>query len=505
MMKIFSTQDIREIEKYTIENEPISSIDLMERASSAIACEIISRWLPNRKVMVFAGPGNNGGDALAVARMLVEQGYHIEVFLFNIGGNKLSAVCTTNRDRLLALGDIDFTEVINEFTPPYIDRNDIVLDGLFGSGLKSPLKGGFSALVRYINDSGATIVSIDVPSGLFGEWNSENSRNDIIKAHLTLTIQFPRLAFFFSENAEFIGEYKVLDIELSQEAIKSHRSDFILVERKDVKRVLKPRNKFAHKYDFGRAMIVAGSYGMMGAAIIAARAASRSGCGLVSVHAPRCGMTVMQTAVPEALFDADKHDIIPTNLELKGEWNSIAIGPGIGTHSMTVDALERFLINAKSPCLLDADALNCIKERPALLNSLPVKSVITPHSGEFDRIFGKFYTDETRLKKALEVARIYNIIVVMKGHHTMTVRPDGKVFINSTGNPGMATAGSGDALTGIIASLMAQGFMPELSAVMGVYLHGKAGDIALKSRGEYGMTASDIVDAIPSAISEVMS
>ncbi|MEG1765700.1 MAG: NAD(P)H-hydrate dehydratase [Muribaculaceae bacterium] len=504
-MKIFSTSEIRDIDKYTIENEPISSLDLMERAASAVTCEIISRWLPNKRIVLFAGPGNNGGDTLAVARMLIEQGYKAEVFLFNIGNKKLSYDCEANKKRLIALGEVDFTEVINEFAPPYLSKEDIVIDGLFGTGLKEPLKGGFTSLVQYINESGAFVVSIDVPTGMFGEWNLENNRRNIITAKLTLTFQFPRMAFFFAENASYLGEWKILDIELNKIAIKETATDYYLVENYDVKRVLKKRKAFSNKYDFGSTMIIAGSYGMIGAAVLSARAAMRAGAGLVTVHAPRCGYSTIQGSVPEAIFDADKHDIIITDIALKHEYGSIAIGPGIGTNVATIDALENFLINSKTPCILDADAVNCIAKRPSLLNSIPIMSIITPHAREFDRLFGEHISEEMRLRKALEVARYYNIIVVLKGHHTMTIRPDGKIYINSSGNAGMATAGSGDALLGIIASLVAQGYKPEVSAVLGVYIHGHAGDIAVKSTGSYGMIASDIINNIGIAIKEIMS
>ena len=505
-MKIFTTEDIRQIDRYTLENEPIASIDLMERAAQAIACEVISRWLPNRRIVIFAGPGNNGGDALAVARLLIEQGYKaVEVFLFNIGGNKISAECRTNKERLQALGDVDFTEVVNDFNPPYLSKSDIVIDGLFGAGLRDPLKGGYAAMIRYINESGAYVVSIDVPSGLFGEWNDKNDRHNIVNANLTLALQFPRLAFFFAENHTFVGEWKVLDIELSKEAISTLPSDIYLVEREDVHRKLRHRKLFANKYDFGSLMLVAGSYGMMGAAVLSARAAMRTGCGLVTVHAPRCGMLTMQTAVPEAIFDPDKHDIITSDITLKHNYSTIAIGPGIGTNAATIDALEKFLINSKAPCLLDADALNCLEQRRNLLNSLPIMSVLTPHAREFERLFGEYYTDEDRVKKALETARYYNIIIVLKGHYTKTVFPDGKIYINHSGNVGMATAGSGDVLTGVIGSLMAQGYRPEVAAVLGVFLHGYAGDLAAAQLGTYSLTASDIIDFLPKAIIDTMA
>lgn len=503
-MKIFSTSDIKAIDKLTMEREPIASADLMERASSAVACEIISRWLPNRKIIVFAGPGNNGGDALCVARMLIEQGYRVEIFLFNIGGNSLSQECNDKKEKLLALGEIDFTEITNSFNSPFISSDDIIIDGLFGTGLKEPLKGGYAALVRLINESGAYVISIDMPSGLFGEWNIKNERHNIINANLTLTFQFPRLSFFFAENSCFVGEWKVLDIELDQKAIAETKSNFKLVQKTDIKDILRKRKKFVNKYDFGSLLLIAGSYGMMGAAIMSAKGALRSGCGLVTVHAPRCGMIPIQTAVPEAIFEADKNDIVSIDLEVKHNYSAIAIGPGIGTHNLTIDTLEKFLINCKSHLILDADALNCITKRPSLLSNLPMMSIITPHAKEFDRLFGDFFSDELRLRKALEVAQFNNIIVVLKGHYTMIVFPDGRIYINSSGNPGMATAGSGDVLTGIIASLVAQGYEPELSAVTGVYIHGYAGDLAEKKYGTYGMTASDIANEVGRAIKDIM-
>lgn len=503
-MKIFSTSDIKDIDKYTIEHEPISSTNLMERAASSVACEIISRWRPNKRMVVFAGPGNNGGDALIVARMLIEQGYQVEVFLFNIGGNKLSADCRTMKERLLETGKVDFTEVETIFDPPTLSSKDIVIDGLFGSGLRNTLEGGYAALVRYINESDAYVVSIDVPSGLFGEWNSKNNRHNIINADLTLSFQFPRLSFFFAENDEFVGEWKILDIELSPEAIRKTHSDYYLIEKNEAKKLLKKRKKYCNKYDFGSLLLVAGSYGMMGASILAARAAGRAGCGLVGVHAPRCGMIPFQSSVPEAIFEADKNDIVTSNIEPTRKYSTIAIGPGIGKHNLTIDALERFLIKAERPCLLDADAINCIHERPAILNNIPVMSIITPHAKEFDRLFGDFYTDEMRLQKAIEVSRFYNIIIVLKGHHTMSVFPDGKIFVNNSGNSGMATAGSGDVLTGIIGSLMAQNYKPEVAAILGVFIHGHAGDIVEKEQGSYGIIASDIAENIGKAIKDIM-
>ncbi|MBR3101141.1 MAG: NAD(P)H-hydrate dehydratase [Muribaculaceae bacterium] len=504
-MKIFTTDGIKRIVDATVDSEELSMLALMERAASAVTYELVSLWRASKRFVIFAGPGDNGGDALAVARMLWEQGYRPEVYLFNVRSSHLSLCCATNRDRLLPLAGDNFVEVTDTFNPPELGADDVVIDGLFGSGLRNPLRGGYTALVQYINNSDAYVVSIDVPSGLFGEWNMGSDHRNIIRADLTLTYQFKRLSFFFSENAEFIGECKVLDMEMNTEAIASTPTDYYLVERDDVRAALRPRDEFINKYDNGSILLVAGRYGMMGAAVLAARGAMRSGAGLVTVHAPRCGYDVMQTAVPEALFEPDRNEVFTTAIDSRHRHSVVALGPGMGTSDETIDAIDTFLKTFRSPCLLDADALNCIASRPMLLRSIPKGSVITPHAGEFDRLFGNNHlTDEERLKKALDVSRLYEITIVLKGHHTMTVRPDGKIYINSSGNAGMATAGSGDVLTGVIASLIAQGYAPDWSVVLGVYLHGFAGDLAAQEHGQFGLMASDIADNLGRAIRSIM-
>lgn len=504
-MKIFASDVIKDIDRATCEAQKIDSIELMERAANAISCEIVSRFLPSQRIVVIAGPGNNGGDALGAARMLIEQGYKsVEIFLFNVK-NSLSHDCAEQRKRLIAMDGVDFTEVTRDFTPPYLSDGDVVLDGLFGSGLREPLQGGFMSLVRYINESKAYTISIDVPSGMFGEWNAATNRRDMIHARLTLAISFPRLAFFFEEQAEMVGEWKVLDIEQDMQKIRSTPASFYLCEARNVRHVLKPRPLFAAKRDFGSCIIMAGSMGMMGAAVMCARAAMRSGAGLVTVHSARCGMEIVQQSVCEAMFEPDKNDRIITDMRLHHRHKGVAAGPGIGTYDDTVNALEGLVKNVGEPLVLDADALNCIAKRPTLLSMIPTMSIITPHKGEFDRLFGEHSTDEERLRKAIDMAQYYNIIIVLKGHYTSVVRPDGKVYINSTGNPGMATAGSGDVLTGVITSFIAQGYKPELAATVGVYIHGLAGDMAAAKLGKYGMTASDIIDHLPLAIKEVMA
>lgn len=504
-MKIFSSELIKEIDKATCEAQRITSLDLMERAASAVCCELVSRFNPTQRIVLFAGPGNNGGDALAVARMLFEQGYRkLEVFLFNVMG-KLSHDCTEEKNKLSEIEGIDFTEVTKDFQPPYLSEKDVVVDGLFGSGFKGQLQKGFLTLVNYINDSNAYVVAIDVPTGLSGEWNDNVSRRDMIHADLTLTFQFPRLSFFFEENREVLGDWKLLDINLDESKIKDIPVDFMLVEERNVRPLLKKRNPFSAKRDYGSALFFAGSIGMAGAAVLAAKGCLRSGAGLATVHSAKINLQTLQSSLPEAIFEPDRNDHFISDMAVHHNHQAVAVGPGLGVNDKTIDALESLLKNYKNPLVVDADALNCMARRPHLLSLLPPHSVITPHIGEFDRLFGEHTGNEDRLRKAIYMAKHYNLVIVLKGHITATVRPTGRVYFNSNGNPGMATAGAGDVLTGVITSFIAQGYKPEQAATLGVFIHGLAGDLAVEKWGEYGTLASEIADCCAFALKNVTS
>ncbi len=489
-MKIFTTDKIKKIDRYTIEHEPIASIDLMERAARAITHEILGRWGSSRPVMVFAGPGNNGGDALAVARMLAEAGYWVECILFN-PKSRLSPDCEINRDRLLKT-DVRFREVIHEFMPPRLSTDMLIIDGLFGSGLTRPLENAYASVVQYINASGADIVSIDMPSGLMGEDNQACNWQNIIHPTLTLTLQFPKLAFFVSEEVPLTGTWKVLDIGLHPDIIETEDTLYHYLPPHEVADWLKEREKFSNKYDYGHLLVVAGSRGMAGAAVLTARAALHSGAGLVSIHsAARCE-TILQTAIPEAMFQADTDENIVSEIPLSHRYDCIAIGPGLGWNPATREAFVKLLAQVSMPMVVDADALNLMHDDTTLLGLLPPMSVITPHHKEFDRLFGESETCYQRLQKAMEMSRHYHIVIVLKGANTAIVSPDGKVYFNATGNPGMATAGSGDTLTGIIAALLCQHYAPVKAAILGVELHGLAGDIAAGKESQEYITAGDI-------------
>ncbi len=503
-MKIFSTENIRKIDRVTIEEEGVSSQELIRRVAEAVTSEIVAHWSPSTPVVIFAGSGNNGADALVVGRMLLEAGFDPRILLFNFHGDSLSRDCRQAKHDLLATGYQGLVEIIDRAELPTLTPEHLVVDGLFGSGLREPLEGGFMMLARVISESGATVISIDVPSGMFGDWNARVIGRNVVHANLTIAVQFPRLAFFLSDNADLVGRWKVIDIGLSERAILNTPTKYFYVERDEVSAVLKSRKPFSSKADYGHALLFSGCYGMTGAAVMAARGALRSGVGKLTVHSARAAFPVLQGQVPEALFSPDRQDYVISDMSARFNCSAIGVGPGIGTNDATRGALETLIKSYKRPLVIDADALNAIAQNQSLLDHIAPGSILTPHAGEFDRIFGAQTSAEGRLLKAIEVSHRYKILIVLKGHYTATVRPDGKVFFNSSGTPAMATAGSGDVLTGIITSLLAQGYKPESASVAGVYIHGLAGEIAADAHGEYGTTGMDIADAVGRAIKVIM-
>ena len=501
-MKIFPTNVIKELDKYTIQNEPISSTDLVERASRVFVHEFCRRYSKQTRIIIFAGQGNNGADALAVARLLLDEGYRLVTYLFN-PSNHLSYDCDQNKQRLLQIEGIDFTEVTDDFTPPVLNNRDVVIDGLFGSGLNRPLTGGFAAVVKYINQTEATIVSIDIPSGLFGEDNRTNDPSSIIRANTTLTFNFPKLAFMMAENEKYVGDWKVVDAGIHHLVIEETPSDFQFLTEEDISPVFGPREKFSHKGTFGHALLIAGSKGKMGAAQLAAKACLRSGTGLLTVHVPTKGGNILQTAFPEAMLSFDTHAEHFSSIPDPGAFTAIGIGPGLGQHMDSAAAFERLLQQKSHPLVIDADAINMLASNNDLLSKVPPLTILTPHPKEFDRIAGESSCSYERLLKAQAFAKEHSLCIVLKGAYTAICSPEGNVYFNCSGNPGMATAGSGDVLTGIILGLLAQGLSPVTAAVSGVFLHGTAGDLAAVYRSEESMIASDITDMLGKAFKQI--
>jgi len=497
-MKIFPSSLVAKIDAYTIENEPISSVDLMERATLKLFNKIGDKFPAPRNCKIFVGPGNNGGDGLALARLLAEKNYTVEVFLVKIS-NTLSDDAEVNLQRLKLLKAVDIYELASADAMPWLFPDDIVIDAIFGSGLSRSIEGVALEVVKAINASEAKVIAIDIPSGLMGEDNSNNNYHGIVKADITLSFQFPKLAFLFPENDVYVGEWEVLSIGLHPEIISSEPTPYKMLTREFVKSLLMPRRKFDHKGTFGHGLLISGSYGKMGAAILASRAALRSGIGLLTSHIPRLGYDIMQTAVPETMVSIDRSDIIFTEYPELEQFKAIAIGPGIDKKQNSYKAMIDLLKEVKVPVVVDADAINIIGEHPELKEDLPIGCVFTPHMKEFERLVGKSNDSFTRNSMQREFAREHGLIMVLKGAYTAIACPEGSCYFNPTGNPGMATAGSGDVLTGIILSLLSQGYPSKIAAIIGVYLHGLAGDLAVGKIGVEALTAGDIVEYLPKA------
>ena len=503
-MKLFTRNQIQELDTYTIEHEPIKAVDLMERAAKAITRVITERWDQRMKVVVFAGPGNNGGDALAVARLLSEQGYGTSVYLFNIH-DKLSDECAANKQRLLNQKRVSsFMEITTNFDPPTLDSDTLIVDGLFGVGLNKPLAGGFASLVKYINQSPAKVVSIDIPSGLMTEDNTYNVRANIIKADLTLTIGNKKLSMMLADNQPYLGELQVLDIRLSKEYIEKTETQYSVLEAADLRPLLRGRDDFAHKGQMGNALLIAGSYGMAGAGILAARACLRAGAGRLAVRVPKRNYGIMQVSVPEAVLLIDHEETYFANPVDTEDFDAVGIGPGLGTQENTAIAIISQLRRTQCPVVIDADALNILSNHRAWLMQLPKGIIMTPHPKELDRLTGNVSNGcYERLSKAQELAEKIQGYVLLKGHNSALCMPGGKTIFNSTGNAGMATAGCGDVLTGIITALCARGYKQQEACMLGMYLHGLAGDLAANKLGQESLTASDVIDFLPQAFKEL--
>lgn len=497
-MKLFSAAQIKNWDSFTIKNEPITSIDLMERAANACADWITERFSITATFKIFCGKGNNGGDGLAIARLLIQKKLPVSIYIIE-PGSEGSADFKTNLQRLKdVFSDIYFLKNISKF--PSINKDEIIIDALFGTGLHKRPSDIFERLINHLNKSGAKIISIDTPSGLYVDKSSV--ANSVMRSCYTLTFQRVKLAFLMAENEPYLGEVVVLEIGLSKEYDKTENADFELTGENFISKIYIPRKAFANKGDYGYACLLAGSYGMMGAALLSARACLRSGVGKLSCYICKEGYTIMQTSVPEAMCTMFGNKFIKGIENLKN-FDVIGIGPGIGKHLSHKQLLQKIFKNSKGPVVIDADALNVLSNYSTLYKSIPPQSIITPHPKEFERLFGKLTNDFQRINLALKKAKELKIFIVLKGHHTLIATPEGKGYFNSTGNAGMATAGAGDVLTGILTGLLAQKYTPLNACILGVYLHGLAGDIAAQKFSQEAMIASDIVTHLGTAFKEI--
>lgn len=506
MIPVLGPDAIREADEWTIVHEPIDSWALMERAASACTERLIPGLLKagSPHVVVVAGMGNNGGDGLAMARLLRGKGF--DVSAVRVRHRSGDSADNARNAQLLVADGIRFVEVDSMRHWPDIPADAWYIDALIGSGLNAPLGGIALEVVRLMNNSGRTIVSVDIPSGLFAESNAGNDIDSVVHADRTLSLELPKLAFLLPEFGECAGEWELVPIGLDRDFLKERSAEYQLFERVDARQLLPQRLRFAHKGSFGHALLIAGSEGRMGAAVLAAMGCLRSGTGLVSVHVPSVGRDVIQSAVPAAMCIPDAAAKHISSIPEPGPFNAIGVGPGLGTREEVAQALEQLAIRRDSRLVLDADALNILSEHRVLLGGLPPDTILTPHPKEFDRLAGRTFTSGfERLQEARSCAVRWRSIIVLKGAWTAICAPDGNVVFNTTGNPGMAKGGSGDVLTGLLTGLLASGLDPFDACTLGTYLHGSAGDIAAARIGMDGMTAEDIAQAIPHAWEDLRS
>ncbi len=501
-MKIFSAKHIYAADKFTIEKQGITSDALMERAAIQLF-----NWLHFRmqgapvKIHLFCGIGNNGGDGIALARHLQEHGYHIGVYVVNYSK-------TRSKDFLLNLERLKERKVWPEFLDsacefPEIGRDDIIVDAIFGIGLNRQPDAWVIKLMQHLHTSQAFILSVDIPSGLFSDKGVKNPEA-VIKANFVLSFQAPKLIFFLPETGIYMNQWEVLDIGLDPEYMMTTDTDYELIGKQEVLPIYIPREKFTHKGTYGHALIIGGSKGKIGAVHLASKACLTTGAGLVTAYVPECGVLPLQTNLPEVMVAADQGQNNIIKIDYDFDPAIIAIGMGMGQEADTKKAFSTFLGKAKSPLVIDADALNILSTNKALLKKLPKQSVLTPHPRELERLIGTWKDDFNKLEKTQAFSKKYDCIVVIKGAHSIVCH-DGKGYVNATGNPGMATAGSGDVLTGMIAALIAQGYSPLNAAVFGNYLHGRAGDIAVEEFGYQALTATGICNAIGKAFIDLFA
>ncbi|MFO7616510.1 MAG: NAD(P)H-hydrate dehydratase [Bacteroidales bacterium] len=494
-MKILLTGQIRDADEYTIREEPVRSVDLMERAAEGLSGAIRHDFATSSRFRIFAGCGNNGGDGIALARMLAHRGKMVSLHLLK-PDRDLSPDARINLERLPELENLEMSILGPDDSLPGIQGEEVVIDALFGSGLTREPEGNPARIIDHINRSDCKVIAVDLPSGLFGDDNRTNSRKHVVKATVTYSFQIPKLAFFLPENQEYVGRWSVIPIGLHPKFIENCVTPWHYTCQADVADWLTPRSKFDHKGRFGHAILFCGSTGKMGAAILAARAAIRSGCGLLTMHIPAGGNAIIQMAVPESMTIPDPDPGHWSTVGDLSRFTAAGAGPGIGLDPQTWSALSGLLSRSASPLVLDADALNLLAANPGSLLKVPQNSILTPHPGEYNRLFGEDPDDLTRLNRLRELAGTYRLVIVLKGAHTAVAGPDGSVWFNTTGNPGMAKGGSGDVLTGIITSLLARGLEPFTAARLGVYLHGLAGDLAAGENGLEALTAGDIINHI---------
>ncbi|WP_066218541.1 bifunctional ADP-dependent NAD(P)H-hydrate dehydratase/NAD(P)H-hydrate epimerase [Formosa haliotis] len=493
-MKIFSKEQIYEGDRLTIKKQNISSADLMERAGISLF-----NWLDTRLqgapvlIQIFCGIGNNGGDGLVLARHLITHGYNVKTYIVDFS-DKRSQDFLTNYERLKETTKDWPVSIHKEDDFPEISKQNIVIDAIFGVGLNRPINDWVVALFKHLKASEALTISVDIPSGLYTD-RIPSHEDEVVKSNLILSFQTPKLVFFLPETSKYIDQWEALNIGIDPEYLQTTETEAHILGKLDVLPMYKQRDKFSHKGDFGHTLIIGGSYGKIGAVQLACRAVLAAGAGLVTAYVPKCGYIPLQTAVPEAMVITDAEEQLISNMTFDVKPTVIGLGVGLGTDTKTLNAFEAFLEKNTLPLIIDADGLNLLSKKKSLLKLLKPDTILTPHPKELERLIGPWKDDFNKLNKVKAFTKKYKLIVIIKGANSITVYQN-KYYINSTGNPGLATAGTGDVLTGIITGLVSQGYTPFEAACFGTYLHGKAADIAIESKSYQSLIASDVISHI---------
>ena len=498
-MKLFSKEQIYEGDKLTTERQEIASTDLMERAGIQIF-----NWIHMRMqgaqvpIHVFCGIGNNGGDGLVLARHLITHGYNVVTYIVNCS-DKRTKDFLVNYDRIKNVTK-DWPKMLsckNDFSEIVIKEEDIIVDAVFGIGINRAPNDWVKELFQLFKSSKAFTLAIDIPSGLYTD-KAVADEKDVVHANYTLSFQTPKLVFFLPETAKYTTQWEALDIGIDREYLMQTETEVELISKHEILPLYKHRDKFSHKGDFGHVLILGGSYGKIGAVNLASRGALSAGAGLVTAYTPKCGYQSLQTSIPEVMVISDEDETHISNIQFEIEPTVVGIGVGLGTSARTIKTFEAFLKKNKLPLVIDADGLNILSKKKALLKLLPEQTILTPHPKELERLIGKWSNDFEKLKKTKAFSKKYNVIVLIKGANSITVFLD-KLYINTTGNPGMATAGTGDVLTGLITGMVAQNYEPLIATIFGVYLHGKSADLCLESYGYQSLIASHIIESIGDA------
>lgn len=494
MKKILTPNQLHLVDQQTINKEGINSLDLTKRASSAALIAMLEDFTDLLKdpVVLVCGKGNNGADGLQIAKLLQQLGAKPLVYLLQSA--EYSPDNLASQKSLADILPLNLTEEI------ILPEHGFIIDCLFGFGLKKELGSSWKPLIDRINSFQGTVLSIDMPSGLPSD-TSLSVDSPCVHADKVYTFELPKWSLLLPENAKYVPAFRIVSIDLEQEAIQSMETQNYYLEKEDGQERIIPRSKFSHKGTYGHALIIGGSLGKIGAPLLCSKAAMRSGCGLLDVLVPQCGQSIIHTAHPEAMLLSDSGEEVLSDFNLPKTYQAIAVGIGMGQDEETIRGFDLFLqsLEQNQALVLDADALNILAKNPTWISNLPKETILSPHPKELSRLIGEWHSDEEKLLKAKEFAQRHQHIVLIKGAHTAIVCPDGSVYFNSTGNPGMATAGSGDTLTGILVGLLAQGMSSTDAAILGVYIHGYAADLAANELSEIALIASDIIRYLPKA------